>query len=283
MKNLFGEEVPEPGRKKKRGEVYADYAGFVEKFKTKLTTDDCYTPPLVYEAVRRWVDRNILPLDGVEIVRPFYPGGDYERFDYPDGCLVLDNPPFSILAKIRRFYHRRGIRYFLFAPAMTLFASAKELDATFLVCGARVVYDNGASVPTSFVTNLDCGGARVWCAGSLTKEIETAVKETREWAKAPEPPVYDYPPEVITAARLQKLAKRGIDLRFPKNECVAARRLDSQGEKSKALFGGGFLISERLAAERLAAERLAAHAKFYWPLSERERAIVRSLGNPQND
>ena len=28
-----------------------DYDAFVEKFKPKKTTDDCYTPPLVYDAV----------------------------------------------------------------------------------------------------------------------------------------------------------------------------------------------------------------------------------------
>ena len=30
------------------------YDEFVEKFKPKKTTDDCYTPPLVYDAVRDW-------------------------------------------------------------------------------------------------------------------------------------------------------------------------------------------------------------------------------------
>ena len=31
-----------------------DYDGFVEKFKPKKTTDDCYTPPAVYDAVVGW-------------------------------------------------------------------------------------------------------------------------------------------------------------------------------------------------------------------------------------
>ena len=30
----------------------AEYDAFVEKFKPKKTTDDCYTPPLVYDAIR---------------------------------------------------------------------------------------------------------------------------------------------------------------------------------------------------------------------------------------
>ena len=40
-----------------REEKFNDYAGFVEKFKPKKTTDDCYTPPAVYEAVKDWACR----------------------------------------------------------------------------------------------------------------------------------------------------------------------------------------------------------------------------------
>ena len=40
-----------------REEKFNDYAGFVEKFKPKKTTDDCYTPPMVYEAVKDWACR----------------------------------------------------------------------------------------------------------------------------------------------------------------------------------------------------------------------------------
>ena len=32
-------------------EKFYNYEGFIEKFKPKLTTDDCYTPRGVYEAV----------------------------------------------------------------------------------------------------------------------------------------------------------------------------------------------------------------------------------------
>ena len=39
-------QICSPGRKRSR-----TYEGFVEKFKPKLTTDDCYTPPAVYDAV----------------------------------------------------------------------------------------------------------------------------------------------------------------------------------------------------------------------------------------
>ena len=82
-----------------RGETYEK---FVDKFKPKLTTDDCYTPPKIYAAVRDWACAKY-GIDPAKIVRPFYPGGDFEAFDYPDDCVVLDNPPFSILSKICGF------------------------------------------------------------------------------------------------------------------------------------------------------------------------------------
>lgn len=88
-------------------EETAEYAAFVEKFVPKKTTDECYTPALVYEAVRGWAIERY-GLQGREIVRPFYPGGDYEHEEYPEGCVVIDNPPFSIISKICAFYQKKG-------------------------------------------------------------------------------------------------------------------------------------------------------------------------------
>lgn len=51
-------------------EKFEDYEGFVEKFKPKKTTDDCYTPLLVYEAIANWV-ANEYKLDKSEFMRPF--------------------------------------------------------------------------------------------------------------------------------------------------------------------------------------------------------------------
>ena len=210
-----------------------------------------------------------MPLDKVEIVRPFYPGGDFEKFNYPPGCLVLDNPPFSILSQIRRFYHYHGIKYFLFAPSLTLFKSAKELDCTFIVCGFPIVYENGATIPTSFITNLPCDGTRIWCAGELYKRIERAVKITLKTRGQAPLPKYTYPDTVISAALLQKITKQGIEFRVSKSDCVPVERLDAQREKGKTIYGGGFLLSERAAAERAAAGRFA--------LSDREKAIIKNM------
>lgn len=56
--------------------AFTDYEGFVEKFKPKKTTDDCYTPPALYAAVRDWAVAEY-GLQGRPLVRPFWPGGDF--------------------------------------------------------------------------------------------------------------------------------------------------------------------------------------------------------------
>lgn len=133
-----------------------DYAEFVGKFKEKKTTDDCYTPPEVYDAVldfvRTWLPESI---EGKRIARPFYPGGDYEHEDYT-GAVVIDNPPFSIISKIVKFYNERQIPYFLFAPLLTLFSIPAP---GFVVQHQATTYTNGATVATGFVTNMFHG---VW-------------------------------------------------------------------------------------------------------------------------
>ena len=92
----------------------------------------------------------------------------------------------------------------------------------------------------------------------------------------PSLPSYEYPAHVVSAALLQKIAKQGYVLDFPKEECEYVRALDAQRKAGKAIFGNGFFISERLAAERL-----AAREKHIWELSERERMIIKRLsGNP---
>lgn len=109
-------------------EYWESYEEFMEKFKHRMTTDDCYTPEPVYEAVKRWAVREY-GIDESGIVRPFYPGGDYEHYDYPKGCVVLDNPPFSKLKTIIKFYDERGIDYFLFAPTLTILSTIANTGA----------------------------------------------------------------------------------------------------------------------------------------------------------
>lgn len=60
----------------KRGD-FNDYEKFITKFKAAKTTDDCYTPQPIYEAVVDYVFRKGNLPEDTEIVRPFRPNGDY--------------------------------------------------------------------------------------------------------------------------------------------------------------------------------------------------------------
>ena len=75
-----------------------------------------------------------------------------------------------------------------------------------------------------------------------------------------------------------KVAMSGVDLKIKAADCTFVRCLDSQRPVKKAIFGGGFLISEKAAAEKAAAEKAAAVETKYWPISEREWEIIRGLG-----
>lgn len=243
-----------------------EYDAFVEKFKPKKTTDDCYTPENVYEAVADWVAAEY-GVDKGSFVRPFWPGGDYEAFDYPGGCVVVDNPPFSILTRIQRFYLSRGIRFFLFAPTLTLFSGFAG-EVCYLPCGVSVTYANDAKVNTSFVTNLD--SAQVRSAPDLYQAVK-AQNDRNEKESKRELPKYSYPMHLLTSAMAYQYSRLGIDYRLEREDCTFVRALDAQRQVGKSVFGGGFLLSERAAAERAAAATV-------WPLSEREKEIIEKLG-----
>ena len=232
----------------KRGD-FNDYEKFITKFKAAKTTDDCYTPQPIYEAVVDYVFRKGNLPEDTEIVRPFRPNGDYTTEEYPEGCVVIDNPPFSILSKIVRFYVARGIKFFLFAPALTLFSSSSSY-CTKIVCGVSVTYANKAKVSTSFLTNI-FGDNAIICDNELyitIKEIDERLQKesTKELTKI------IYPDNVVSAALLQKVAKR-LTFVIPASEI---KPIKSAGGVS--IFGGGYLLSSKAAAERAAAERAAA-------------------------
>ena len=261
------------------GERSEEYDAFVDKFKPKLTTDDCYTPQNIYETIRDWAVEHY-GLQGAPVVRPFYPGGDYEHETYPDGCVVIDNPPFSILSQICRFYTERGIRFFLFAPALTLFSIAAG-TCNYLPMSCRITYENGADVRTSFVTNL--GNWKIETVPELWALVD-AVNAQNTNDGAAELPGYTYPDCVMTPIRIAPTS-RWMALRIPASDASFARALDAQREQGKSIYGASFLLSEKAAAEKAAAEKAAAEkaaaekaAAHVWELSDREKEIVAALG-----
>ena len=248
-----------------RQEGNDEYNEFLDKFEQPKTTDDCYTPDKVYDAVVGWVE-NEYGVDRKDFVRPFYPGGDYEHYKYPKDCIVVDNPPFSILSQILNFYKDNGIKFFLFAPALTLFSSSSS-SACAVGAGGQVVYENKANVSTSFLTNLEDDRFRT--APTLYKAINDAMNEILA-ETARELPKNDYPDTVVTSTKLSYFSKYGVDFRVSRKESEQIRQLDAQKEKNKGIFGSGYLISEKAAAEKAAAEK--------WELSDREWEIVHRLG-----
>ena len=251
-----------------------DYQAFVDKFKPKLTTDDCYTPEAIYNAVRDWACTRY-GINPESIIRPFYPGGDYQSAEYPEGCVVLDNPPFSIFSQIVTWYEAHDIRFFLFAPALTTLGVIPRTSAVTVLCaGVTVEYANGAKIATSFVTNLESSDIAARSAPELYAVLDQTVKrEAKKTKKQVRKLVY--PPEVITAAKLNWISCHGTSLAIRRDQSVYVKKLDNDSSKS-GIFGGGLLLSERAAAERAAAERAASEraAAERITLSDREKKLL---------
>ena len=203
------------------------YDEFVNKFKPKLTTDDCYTPPKIYSVILDWVKKYY----GVNerIIRPFNPNDDYKKYDYSN-AVVVDNPPFSILAEIIDYYLDNNVKFFLFAPSLTCFNYlAKNRKVCILPINVSITYENGARIVTGFITNLENNAINI--NAELYKLIKNCYedKSNRKINHG-----YDY----ICIGNSNKLAKRGIDLKI-KSFKEHIRKKDNY-----EIFGGGVLLHE---------------------------------------
>lgn len=204
-----------------------NYDEFVNKFKPKLTTDDCYTPPKIYSVVLDWVKKYY----GVNerIIRPFNPNDDYKKYDYSN-AVVVDNPPFSILAEIIDYYLDNNIKFFLFAPALNSFEYlAKNRKVCILPIDVNITYENGARVSTGFITNLEDN------AININAELYKLIKNCHEdKLQRKINHSYDY----ICIGNCNKLAKRGIDFKIK-----SFKEFVSKKDNYK-IFGGGVLLHE---------------------------------------
>ena len=178
--SLFGEptiEEIQPDITKARDAVFNDYESFIAKFNKEAakTTDDCYTPQDVYEAVVKYVG-TLVDMSGRQIIRPFCPGGDYINTNYPPNGIVIDNPPFSIFTKICKFYTTYNIPFFLFGPGLTIGSIFKYCTAVILATDIK--FTNGAAVPCNFATNL-MGDTIACTAPELNEAIKSAHRSSR--------------------------------------------------------------------------------------------------------
>ena len=283
--DLFGNEnIQFIENKVVKANLFSDYDAFLDKFEDKKTTDDCYTPKEVMDIIVNYVNKKY-PLNGKNIIRPFYPGGDYESIDYSDDMIVIDNPPFSIITKICKYYIERNIKFFLFCPHLTAFSS--NINCTHIIASADITYENGATIKTAFVSNM-FGDIKIIGDSELHKKF----KEIQEKNKA-KLPKYEYPNHIITVSKVAYCVEKGINLTFYKNDLKHIRVIDAQKKHKKSLFGSGFIASDNAAAEAAAAlsdaeaaaalsDAEAAAAKreniIIWELSDKEKEIIKSLG-----
>lgn len=203
---------------------------FVQKFRPKTTTDDCYTPPAVYEAVKGWVNDNLLDLTDKSIERPFYPDGDFLKYEYKENSVVIDNPPFSIYSRIVRNYVRMGIRFFLFGPALSLFVK-DEYNVQYVICRCNITYANGAKVRTGFVHNL--GGPRLCMAGDLSDDINKAQHNKAAYQK------FIKPSGIYSAADLMRFVPKQREKMYLTGGAEIYTHIDG-----RKVFGGAMKFND---------------------------------------
>ena len=231
--DLFGNEQIQLTEKKKTSSktLFTDYEGFVDKFKDKKTTDDCYTPKEVMEIIINYVNEKY-SLTGKKIIRPFYPGGDFESIEYTEDMIVIDNPPFSIITKICKYYIERDIKFFLFCPHLTAFGS--DIDATHIIASADITYENGATIKTAFVSNM-FGNLKIIGDSELHKKF----KELQEKNKA-NLPKYEYPDNIVTVSKIAYCIEKGVSINIDKKDLKHYRGMDAQKNMVRLCLGRGF-------------------------------------------
>ena len=243
--------------------VFNDYESFIKKFtENPKTTDECWTPQDVWEAVRDYVG-TIYPLEGKQVLRPFYPGGDYEHAEYPADGVVIDNPPFSMFTRICKFYVEHGIPFFLFGPGMTIFSCLKY-GASAVIIGDNLTFTNGAKVRCNFATNL-LGDVLAVASPRLSSMIAKCASQDTKVGL----PSYDYPPEVLSVSDLQTIAKGTEEFSVLRSEAVISNKIDLHPSKSGHF--GEFLFISKAKAKAKAKAVISIH------LSEREEEIVAKL------
>lgn len=206
-----------------KSESYQDFVAKFDKLQPK-TTDDCYTPEKVYDFVRDYfVER--FDIREKRIVRPFYPGGDYEKEDYT-GAVVIDNPPFSILSKIVDFYQKRNIPFIMFCS----FAGTTKMHGMLTYFkGCEITYENGAKVMTSFVTNMPSKYAIV-CDTKLIYGLKKVQEKVQEKVKK----IHHHHYNEVSLPRLPK-----ADLYILKDEIT--------GAGTKGTYGVAYTVTDEAA------------------------------------
>lgn len=234
----FFEQSKEERDANKEQEEDEEYNEFLDKFKPKLTTDDCYTPSCVYDCICDYLEEEY-GLDRKNFVRPFKPNGDYKHEEYKEGQIVVDNPPFSIESKIVDFYLEKGIKFFLFASGLTTMnLLAKDRKITLIICSTDIVYENGAEINTNYVTNLGDNNIRIKTAPRLDLKLKKCLKLCKDVKKVAK---YEYPKNVLKILDFEKVALHDFNIKA--DQICYKHDL----KNSNHCYGGCCLVSDEIA------------------------------------
>lgn len=268
--NLFDDDEQIEKREKRHNGgssnpiVFHDYESYIAKFEhKKKTTDDTYTPQDVYEAVVRYVG-TVTDLTGKVILRPFYPGGDYENAEYPENGVVIDNPPFSLFKKICVFYASRNIPFFLFGPGMTIMHICDVCTAVFI--NRTIKYENKAEVRTNFASNLYGD-----IIATTAPELDRMIGACESQGKKSNLPKFRYPAQFVSASDMQTICNGGIEFSIKRDVAVVVRTVGA-----RILFGNHLLCSTQTGAAKEAAKEAAKNIKEI-KMSERDIRTVEYL------
>ena len=144
--------------------------------------------------------------------------------------MVVDNPPFSILAEIIDYYLDNNIKFFLFAPGLMCFNYlAKNRKVCILPIHVDITYENGARVSTGFITNLENN------AININSELYKLIKNCYEDKSQRK---INHSCDYICIGNCNKLAKQGVDFKI-KSFKELVRKKDNH-----RIFGGGALLRE---------------------------------------
>ena len=265
-------EAPLPVKRPNGGSnnpiVFHDYESYIAKFRDNpKTTDDTYTPSDVYDAILKYVGEVYDMTDKV-ILRPFYPGGDYENAEYPENGVVIDNPPFSIFTNIVKFYSQRSVPFFLFGPGLTIMSCCKYCTA--VIVANQITFENGAFVRCNFATNL-MGDAIAVASARLSSYLDACPSQKQKVNL----PSYAYPEEIVSTSDLQTIARGDEEFYIYRSSSRIVKDLDLHPKKG-GLFGD-HLLTAKAKAKATAKAKAKATATIHIRLSKRERAIVEEL------
>lgn len=245
------------------------------------TPDECYTPPDVYDTVLDYaVER--YHLQGKHVVRPFIPGGDYQKYVYDKNDVVIDNPPFSLTTKIVNWYIDHNIPFFLFMNGLYGVSLSRGLHgkATVIATNANASFYHKAgdkSIKLGFVTNLEPKNIIIRGDATLTNKLNSLTKK-KTLNK------YKYPGNLIKNSDILAAIHRGVELELTTDNCLFKNNLDyNKKHKLCDVYGGCYLVNDKLYAEFKESLKQDLPGTYCVTLSTREQKIIEQLNKKKCD